>query len=166
MNIAMIVAASTNNAIGKNNRLLWHLPNDLRFFKNTTWGFPVIMGRKSFDAVGKPLPGRINIVITRQEGWKADNVITATSLEDALAKASATQCKQLFIIGGGEIYQQSMHLADAIYLTRVHAVLEGDAFFPELDDSKWELEFSDDFKADEKHLFDYSFQCWKARSRD
>src|SRR6188768_2142385 len=122
--VALVVAASTNNAIGKNNQLLWHLPNDLKFFKNITWAFPVIMGRKTFEAVNRPLPGRTNIVITRKPGWKADGVITALDLQDALKKAEETNARQTFIIGGGEIYTQSMQVANIIYLTRVHTVLD------------------------------------------
>src|SRR6187549_3965114 len=105
--ITLIVAASTNNAIGKNGQLLWHLPTDLKFFKNTTWGMPVIMGRKTFEAVNKPLPGRTNIVITSQPAWKAAGVQTANNLDDAIEQAKATNAKELFIIGGGEIYKQS-----------------------------------------------------------
>lgn len=161
--IAMVVAASANNAIGKNNRLLWHLPNDLKFFKNTTWGFPVIMGRKTFEAVNKPLPGRTNIVITRKPEWKAEGTLNALDLEDAIRKASATNSRQIFIIGGGEIYEQSMHLADTIYLTRVQVVLEGDTFFPAIDESVWELVSNEDFQADEKHAYAYSFQVWKKK---
>ncbi len=159
--ICLVVAAATNNAIGKNNQLLWHLPNDLKFFKNTTWGFPVIMGRKSFEAVSKPLPGRTNIVITRQAGWDAAGVIKAADLDDAISKAAQTNAKKFFIIGGGEIYKQSMEIADTIYITRVHAVLEGDAFFPVIDGAKWQLVSNEDFAADEKHAYAYSFQVWK-----
>ena len=163
MEIALIVAASTNHAIGKNNQLLWHLPNDLKFFKNTTWGFPVIMGRKTFEAVNKPLPGRTNIVITRKLDWEAPTVKTATHLEGAIEIAGQTNAKQLFIIGGGEIYTQAMPLADTIYLTRVHTIMEGDTFFPALDEAQWDLFSNDDFSADEKHAFDYSFQVWKRK---
>jgi dihydrofolate reductase len=159
--ISLIAAASTNNAIGKNNQLLWHLPNDLKFFKNTTWGMPVIMGRKTFESVNKPLPGRINIVITRQVDWKAEGVIVATDLNDALQKAAATNCKEYFIIGGGEIYTQSIAIADKIYLTRVHTNIDGDTFFPVIDEAKWEQISTEDFEADEKHAFAYSFQIWK-----
>jgi dihydrofolate reductase len=161
---AIVVAASTNNAIGKNNQLLWHLPNDLKFFKNTTWGFPVIMGRKTFEAVKRPLPGRTNIVITRKDDWKADGVITAIDLEDAIIKARETNAKQIFIIGGGEIYKQSMGVADTIYITRVHAVLDGDTFFPVIDEQDWELLSNEDFPTDEKHAYAYSFQVWKKKS--
>jgi dihydrofolate reductase len=158
--ISLIVAAAKNNAIGKNNQLLWHLPNDLKFFKNTTWGMPVIMGRKTFEAVNKPLPGRFNIIITRQEGWKAEGVIVAADLQDAIKKAAATNSKEIFIIGGGEIYKQGIEIADKIYLTRVHAELNGDTFFPVIDESKWQLTSNQDFTADDKHAFAYSFQTW------
>ncbi len=160
MVISLIVAAAENNAIGKNNQLLWHLPNDLKFFKNTTWGMPVIMGRKTFESVNKPLPGRFNIVITRQAGWKAEGVMVAADLTDALKKVEETNCKEAFIIGGGEIYKQGIEIAGKIYLTRVHAVLDGDTFFPVVDESKWQLNANQDFAADDKHKFAYSFQTW------
>lgn len=161
--ITLVVAAAENNAIGKNNQLLWHLPNDLKFFKNTTWGMPVIMGRKTYESVNKPLPGRFNIVITRQAGWKADGVIVATDLEDALQKAAETNCKEFFVIGGGEIYKQAIEIADKIYITRVHATLDGDTFFPVIDESKWQLTSNQDFGADEKHTYAYSFQTWTTK---
>jgi dihydrofolate reductase len=160
MTISLIVAAAENNAIGKNNQLLWHLPNDLKFFKNTTWGMPEIMGRKTFESVNKPLPGRFNIVITRQANWNADGVIAATDLQDALQKAAETNCTEAFIIGGGEIYKQAYELADKIYLTRVHTEIDGDTFFLALDENKWQLMANQDFAADEKHAFAYSFQTW------
>jgi dihydrofolate reductase len=140
--------------------LLWHLPNDLKFFKNTTWGMTVIMGRKTFESVNKPLPGRFNIVITRQANWKADSVIAATDLQEALQKAAETNCNEIFIIGGGEIYKQAYELADKIYLTRVHTEIDGDTFFLALDENKWQLMANQDFAADEKHAFAYSFQTW------
>ncbi len=161
--ISLIVAAAENNSIGKNNQLLWHLPNDLKFFKNTTWGMPVIMGRKTFEAVNKPLAGRFNIVITRQSGWQADGVIVAADLEDALQKAAETNCKEIFIIGGGEIYRQAFDKAQKIYLTRVHANIEGDTFFPVIDESKWQMDSIQEFAADEKHAYAYSFQTWEAK---
>ncbi len=164
MTISLIVAAAANNAIGKDGQLLWHLPNDLRFFKNTTWGMVVLMGRKTFESVNKPLPGRINIVITRDASWQAEGAITAFSLDDGLEKAKATHCKEIFIIGGGDIYRQSIGIADIVYLTRVHAALEGDAFFPVLPASQWELDSNQDFTADEKHAFPYNFQIWKRKN--
>ena len=158
--ISLIVATSTNNTIGKDNQLLWHLPNDLKFFKNTTWGMPVIMGRKTFEAVNKPLPGRFNIVITRQADWKAGGTISATDLNDALQKAKETNCNEIFVIGGGEIYKQSIEIADKIYITRVHATLDGDTFFPAIDETEWQLTANQDFGVDEKHKYAYSFQTW------
>ncbi len=161
MTISLIVAAAENNSIGKNNQLLWHLPNDLKFFKNTTWGMPVIMGRKTFEAVNKPLPGRFNIVITRQADWKAEGTITATDLHDALLKAKATNCNEIFVIGGGEVYEQSMEMADKLYITRVHATLDGDTFFPAIDETQWQQTALQEFASDEKHAYAYSFQTWE-----
>jgi dihydrofolate reductase len=163
LTIGMVVAASTNNVIGKNNHLVWNLPNDLKFFKNKTWGFPVIMGRKTFEEVNQPLPGRTNIVITRKPDWKAAGAITTSTLEDAVEQAAATNAKQIFIIGGGEIYRQSMEIADTIYITRVHAVLEGDAFFPAIDGQRWGMVSNEDFPIDAKHAYAYSFQVWKKK---
>ena len=163
LKIAMVVAASTNNIIGKNNALIWHLPNDLKFFKNTTWGFPVIMGRKTFEAVNKPLPGRTNIVITRKTDWKTADVTAVLTLEAALKEAAETNAKQIFIIGGGEIYKQAMSIANTIIITRVHAVLEGDTYFPVIDENLWELVSNTDFPVDEKHAFAYSFQVWNKK---
>ena len=158
--ISLLVAAAENNAIGKDNKLLWHLPKDLRFFKNTTWGMVVIMGRKTYEAVDKPLPGRVNIVITTQPDWQRENVLSAKNLADALQQAAATNCKEIFIIGGGEIYKQSMEIAGKIYMTRVHATLAGDTFFPAIDETKWNLKENIDFEADEKHAYAFSFQQW------
>ena len=157
------MAAAENNAIGKDNQLLWHLPNDLRFFKNITWGMVVVMGRKTYEAVNKSLPGRINIVITRQPGWTAESAITATGLDDALEKAKATNCKEVYIIGGGEIYKQSMAIANKIYITRVHANVEGDTYFPVIDDHLWALTSNEDFEVDAKHAYAYSFQVWEKK---
>jgi dihydrofolate reductase len=161
--LSLIVAASTNNAIGKNGQLLWSLPNDMKFFKDTTWGMTVIMGRKTFEALNKILPGRTNIVVTKQPDWKAENVWVAKDIDDAVQQAETTNCKEIFIIGGGEIYKQSMNIADRIYMTRVHAILEGDTFFPEIDESKWELKTNVDFQPDEKHAYAYSFQTWEKK---
>jgi len=160
MIISLVVAAAENNAIGKKNQLLWHLPNDLKFFKNLTWGMVVIMGRKTYESVDKPLPGRINIVITRQSGWTREGAVTATDLQDALKKAAETNCKEAFIIGGGEIYKWAFSIADKIYITRVHANLEGDTFFPAINETEWGLTANEDFKKDAKHQYDYSFQTW------
>lgn len=166
MIISLIVAASTNNAIGKDNKLLWHLPNDMKFFKNTTWGMPVVMGRKTFEALaGEPLPGRFNFVVTRNGNWQPGRgkVQVCPDLPSAIAAAKATDCKEIFIIGGGEIYKEAMFIADRIYMTRVHAVLEGDTFFPAIDEKQWTLTSNFDFPADEKHAYGYSFQLWEKK---
>jgi dihydrofolate reductase len=161
MLISLVVAAAQNNAIGLHNRLLWHLPNDLKFFKNITWAMPVVMGRKTFEALaGKPLPGRLNMVITRQKDFRAEGVIVVSSMEEAISIANQQDYKELFVIGGGEIYQQSMLLADKIYLTRVDAVLEGDTFFPAIEKDKWKMVSEQSFSADEKHQYAYHFQLW------
>lgn len=161
--ISLVVAAAENNTIGKNNQLLWHLPNDLKFFKNITWGMVVIMGRKTFESFNKLLPGRFNIVITRQTDWKAEGAIVASDLNDALKKAAETNCKEFFVIGGGEIYKEAIEIADKIYITRVHATLDGDTFFPVIDETKWHLTSNQDFEADEKHKYAYSFQEWTTK---
>jgi len=164
MIISLIAAASTNNVIGKDNQLLWSLPNDMKFFKNTTWGMPVVMGRKTYDALaGQPLPGRFNFVITRNRDWNPDQdkVTVVDSLAAAIRAAEVTDCKETYVIGGGEIYSQAMPIADKIYLTRVHTVLEGDAWFPVIDEEEWQLTSNLDFPIDEKHAYAYSFQVWE-----
>lgn len=162
MILSLIVAASDNNAIGKNNQLPWHLPADLRFFKNTTWGMPVIMGRKTFESMNnKPLAGRFNIVITRQENWEADGAIVATSFDEAIAKAAKTDCREAFIIGGGEIFSLALESASNIYLTRVHTKIEGDVFFPAPNKRKWQLVHQRSFSKDGKHAYDLTFEKWE-----
>lgn len=164
MIISLVVAAAENNAIGNDNRLLWHLPNDMRFFKNTTWAMPVVMGRKTFESLsGKALKGRLNIVITRQENWKEAGVSVVHSLEEAIALAKAGNYRELFVIGGGEVYKEAMKRADKIFLTRVHTVIEGDTFFPAIDETEWMLNTKDDFEADAKHAYAYSFQVWERK---
>ena len=163
MIISLVVAASTNNVIGKDNQLPWCLPNDMKFFKNTTWGLPVIMGRKTFESMGnKALHGRTNIVITRQDDWKADGVIVTKSIDDAIKATEETDSNEICFIGGGEIFKEIMPKANRIYITRVHTVIEdGDAFFPEIDPSQWTLVSKRDCFADEKNDHDYTFEKWE-----
>jgi dihydrofolate reductase len=161
MIISLVVAASSNHAIGLNNQLLWHLPKDMRFFKNRTWAMPVIMGRKTFESLsGKALPGRMNIVLTRQKDWQAPGVEVVFSLEQAYALAEKSDYKEVYVIGGADIYAQAILSAQLIYLTRVDVVLDGDSFFPELG-SNWTLISDDPQKADSKHAYSFSFQTWK-----
>ncbi|MGV8834666.1 dihydrofolate reductase [Cellvibrio sp.] len=147
MKLAIIVAAARNGVIGCNNQLPWHLPQDLKYFKAVTLGKPVIMGRKTYESIGKPLPGRTNIVITRNKGWvAAEGVIVTNSFEQALLEAkkvcspAASDLDEVMVIGGAEIYRSALQFADRIYLTRVDVEPEGDAFFEALDDTKWGLE--------------------------
>ena len=161
MLISFVVAAARNNAIGKDGKLPWHLPGDLRYFKNITWGMPVLMGRKTFEAMAKVLPGRKNIVLTRQAGWEADGVIAVKKIEDAIFVARQADALELMVIGGGELYKSLIEKAKRIYLTRVDATPEGDTFFPELDPNEWHLMSQNDFKADDRNPYNYSFQVWE-----
>lgn len=160
---SFVVAASTNNAIGKNNQLLWHLPNDMKFFKNITWAMPVLMGRKTFEALGsKPLNGRINIVLTSDKKFKQDGIVVVHKINDAEFFAKENDYKELMIIGGAKVYAQTINDADKIYITRVHHVFEdADAFFPVIDEKKWKLVSNEDYLKDDKHAYDYSFQLWQ-----
>jgi dihydrofolate reductase len=163
MKLSIIVAATENNAIGKDNQMLWNLPEDMKFFKNTTWGFPLIMGRKTFEALGnKPLPGRFNIVISRQPGYNAGNpdVREANSLFKAIELAEKTDSKVAFIGGGGQIYKESILLSDTIHMTRVFTKLDGDAFFPEIPTDIFSLTHSMKVPSDGRHAYAMDFQTW------
>lgn len=166
MKISLVVAAATNHAIGKQGIMPWHLPADLRHFKNVTWGMPVVMGRKTFESLGKPLPGRTNIVISRQEGWVSPtaDLQLAKDPEQALELAAQCKVKEVMIIGGGEIYRSFWERAKRIYLTRVEASLDADTFFPSLDPSDWRLIQQLDREADAKNAFNLSFQIWERHS--
>ena len=149
-----IVAHDLNRAIGGGNDLLWHLPNDLKIFKEKTRGFPIIMGRKTFDSLGRPLPGRRNMVVTRQADWSADGVEVFATVEAAVAALDGADG---FIVGGGEIYRQSLGMVDVLYATVVHTQIEGaDTWFPEYLDVFTEVE-RDDHAADDRHAYAYSF---------
>ena len=162
MLLSLLVAISQNNVIGKDNKLPWHLPEDLKYFKNTTWGMPIIMGRKTFESIGKPLPGRTNIIITRNKSWKRDGVKIVHNLGQAKKMSEDLDVKEVFVIGGAEIFTTSLPQADRIYLTRVHQNFEGDAFFPPIDTS-WELVSNRDNPSDEKNEYACSFQIWEKR---
>ncbi len=165
MIISLVVAASTNNCIGKHNKLLWRLPADMRFFKNTTWAMPVIMGRKTFESLGKPLQGRWNIVVTRNRDWHPEGITITHTLEEAISLAAKADYKEAFVIGGGEIYRMAMPLANKIYLTRVDTVLDGDTYFPEMDPKQWNKVSEVSFHADEKHAYNFHFQLWEKFSK-
>ena len=161
MIITLVVAAANNNAIGKNNQLLWHLPNDMKYFKNVTWGMPVVMGRKTFESLGKPLAGRKNIVLTRQAGWKAEGVVTVKDFKDALFLVKEMDVKEVMVIGGGEIYRSVFDKATRIHMTRIDAEFEADTFFPAIDPKAWKLVSQKNYDADAKHAYNYSFQVWE-----
>jgi len=161
MKRSMIVAMAENRVIGINNKLPWYLPNDLKYFKQVTMGKPILMGRKTFESIGKPLPGRANIVITRNETWSAEGVRIVHSIDQAVSLATSI-CdidgqSELMVIGGDQIYQTSLPEIDRIYLTQVHAEVKGDAFFPELDWSEWTEVGREDFVAEGPNPYDYSF---------
>jgi dihydrofolate reductase len=156
--ITLIAAAAENNALGKDNDLLWHLPEDFKRFKQITSGHYIIMGRKTFESFPKPLPNRTHIIITRQEEYLVDGCLVVHSLEEALE--ISPQNEEVFIIGGAQIYKQALPFADKIDLTRVHIELDADAFFPEFNTSEWNLVFSEKHFKDEKHQYDFTFETY------
>lgn len=159
--LGLVVAISENNAIGKDNELLWHLPADLKHFKNTTSGHTIIMGRKTYDSIGKPLPNRRNIVITRQKDLQIEGIEVVNSLEEAISLCENED--KVFIIGGAEIYKQALPLVHKIELTRVHQEFEANAFFPELDGETWKETWKEDHLPDEKNKFAYTFSTLERR---
>ena len=157
--IILIAAAAENNALGKNNELIWHLPDDFKRFKALTSGHYIIMGRKTFESFPKPLPNRTHIIITRQKNYfLPEGCIVVNSLEKAIEISPKEEV--VFIIGGGEIYKQSIAIADKIELTRVHAHIDADTFFPEINTKNWNLVFEEFHPKDEKHKFDFTFQTY------
>jgi dihydrofolate reductase len=162
--LSLLVAADEGNVIGKNNQLPWHLPNDLKYFKNQTWGLPILMGRKTFESIGKPLPGRQSIVITRSKDWSHPGVDVVHSVEEAISKAKAYGAKEIFVIGGAEIFNSAFADADRLYLTRVHNRFEGDVFFPEVNEAQWQLVQQRFCEASEKNAYAHTFQVWERLS--
>jgi dihydrofolate reductase len=156
MKISIIVATASNGAIGKENKLLWHLPADLKFFKEKTMGHHMIMGRKTYESIGKPLPGRTTVIITRDTNYRAAGCVVVHSLKEAIALAILGGDSEAMIVGGAEIYQQAASIADIIYLTEVKGNFEADTFF-NFERSEWIEKERQDHRADEKNKFDYSF---------
>ena len=159
--ISLIVAASTNNVIGRGGSLPWHLPDDLKNFKRLTTGKPIIMGRKTYESIGRPLPDRQNIVITRDPGYEAPGCDVAASPEAAMALV--TGASEMMIIGGSAVYETLLPLADRVYLTRVHADIEGDVCFPVLDDAEWEQLSVEPHGSDERHAHAFDFAVFERR---
>lgn len=157
--ISLIVAASANNVIGIRGKLPWRLSDDLRRFKAVTMGKPIVMGRKTWESIGRPLPGRQNIVITRQAGFEAPGCDVVASVDAAIDTAG--EAVEIMVIGGSEIYALFLPRATRLYLTRVHADVEGDAFFPNVDDSSWSLVDDEQLAADDNNEFDCSFEVYE-----
>lgn len=156
--IIMIAAVAENNALGKNNELVWHLPNDFKRFKTLTSGHHIIMGRKTFESFPKPLPNRTHIVISRQKEYCPEGCIVVDSIEEAIALCPEGEAS--YIIGGGEIYNLGLSFADKIEITKVHDHFEADAFFPEISSEEWDIIESIFNTKDEKHLYDYTYQTF------
>lgn len=162
--LTLIAATSTNNALGKDNQLVWHLPDDFKRFKTLTSGHFIIMGRKTFESFPKPLPNRTHVIITRNKNYDApEGCIVVPSLVKAIEVCPKNE--EVFIIGGGEIYKQSIDIADKVELTRVHTTVEADTFFPEINSEIWEVIFEEHHKKDEKHAFDFTFQTFIKANR-
>jgi dihydrofolate reductase len=159
--ITVIAAVAENNALGKENQLLWHLPDDFKRFKSLTSGHYIIMGRKTFESFPKPLPNRTHVIISRQANYQPEGCIVVNSLEQALEACPKTE--EVFIIGGGEIYKQSIAVADKLDLTKVHASFEADTHFPEVDLSEWQLVFEEHHPKDERHDYAFTFQTFSRK---
>jgi dihydrofolate reductase len=157
MSFSIIAAIDQNNVIGNNNKLLWHIPEDLKFFKETTTGHTIIMGRKTFESIGRPLPNRKNVVITRNKEWDHAGVEVYTSMSDI---NPSTTDEELFIIGGGEIYKEALPLASKLYITHVHASFSGDTYFPTIDTSVWKKESERHVPANDVNPFDVTFTTY------
>ena len=163
MSVSIIVALAENRVIGRDNQLPWRLSADLKHFKSLTMGHHLIMGRKTWQSIGRALPGRTTVVVTRDPDFKAEDALVAQSIESAILLSQGD--KEIFLCGGEEIYKQVLHRADRMYLTRVHAEVPGDAFFPEFDDvTEWILVDSEHFEADEKNEYPYSFLTYERTS--
>ena len=168
MVVSLIVAVSENKVIGKDNDLVWHLPTDMKFFKDTTKGHFVIMGRRNYESIPhkyRPLPNRTNVIVTRQDYYKTEGCLVVNSVEEAVELAQKAGDKEPFVIGGGQIYKHAIenNLVDRIYLTRVHTEIDGDTYFDDLDDS-WKLVHTDLHPSDEKHPFAFTFQTFEHKS--
>lgn len=156
--LSLIVAISDNHVIGRDGQLPWHLSADLKRFKNLTMGHHIIMGRKTFDSIGRLLPGRTSIVLTRQADWSVDGVLTAADLETA--RLLAGDDEETFIIGGSQLYQLALPMVERLYVTQVHATVAGDTHFPAITTAEWQLQDQQDHLADEKNDHDYSFMIY------
>jgi dihydrofolate reductase len=163
MKISLILAMGRNRVIGRDNQLPWHLPADLAHFKATTMGKPILMGRKTWESIGKALPGRLNIVLTGQAGYTAEGATVVNSIDNAIAACESAD--ELMVIGGAAVYEALLPVAQKIYLTLVDEEFEGDTFFPQIDEQEWREESREDHSTDDKNAYDYSFRVLKKASR-
>jgi dihydrofolate reductase len=162
MKISLVAAIAENFAIGKNNQLLWHLPNDLKFFKSYTLGKVIVMGRNTFESIGKrALPGRVNVVVTRDASIRVENVLVFKSLSAVLEHFKNSE--EICIVGGAKMYAETLSLADLLILTRVEVSPEADVFFPEINWNNWKLVSEEKHEADEKHAYNYTFQIFERK---
>ncbi|MFQ1846914.1 type 3 dihydrofolate reductase [Aeromonas veronii] len=163
MKISMIAAMAHDRVIGKDNQMPWHLPADLAHFKRVTLGKPILMGRKTFESIGRPLPGRRNLVISRNPDYQAEGIEVVGSVEAALALLAGSSVEELMVIGGGHLYAEMLPSADCLYLTRIDLAVEGDTRFPAFDDGQWQRVDCESHSADEKNPHPYSFETWQRR---
>ena len=159
--VSFVVAMARNRVIGRNNTLPWRLSEDLKRFKATTMGKPILMGRRTFESIGKPLPGRANIVLTRDRAWQANGVLTVGSIEEALERSR--RAPELAVIGGAEVFRLALPVTDLIYLTRVEADVEGDTYFPEIDPREWTEDVVTTYPADEKNQYPTTYLTLRRR---
>ena len=164
MRISLVVAVARNLVIGHQGQIPWRLPDDQRFFRRLTTGHPVVMGRKTFESIGKPLADRSNLVVSRRDFSKSPGIRSFAKLTQAEAWARGQGFEELFVIGGEALYREAMERADRIYLTRVEAEPEGDAFFPEMQETDWHCVKQEAHPADERHSHDFSFEVWERRN--
>ncbi|MDI9860952.1 dihydrofolate reductase [Flectobacillus roseus] len=164
MKLSIIVATAEQGVIGKDNQLIWHLPEDLKMFRRLTTGHVIIMGRKTFESIGNPLPNRTSIIISHNNDYQVEGCIVVSSLEEAIEKAKEIETEEAFIIGGAQIYALALDMADTVYLTQVHHNFEGDAFFPVLDTNIWTETERKSFQPDEKHAYAFDFVTLEKRT--
>lgn len=160
--IIIIAAIGNNNELGKDNQLLWHLPADLQRFKELTSNHPIIMGRKTYQSIGKPLPNRTNIVVSRKEDWFEEGILIVPSLKEAIKHAKRIDT-DAFVIGGGDIYSQTIDVADRLEITQVDFSTDADTFFPKIDERIWQKTNEIHYPKDEKHEYDFYFQTWERK---
>lgn len=166
MKVSIIAAVAENGVIGRKGKIPWHIPEDLKRFKKITTGHHIIMGRKTYESIGRPLPNRTNIVITRNKDYKAKGIKTVSSLNEALKIAKKEGEKEAMIVGGAQIYKEALPFADKIYLTKIHHKFSGDAYFPKISLLKWKKVYSKKYPKSSKNKYSYTFSILKAQGKE